>query len=624
MHTNRESHPPQVNAEATARLATLRQRFRSSRQETQRLRRRVRALEDDLHRAHAELLDTRVQLRRRTRKLARKRRELRGLRRRRSWRILEEISRTRTHPQRIFLLPFRVLAILLRPSGPARPDGTTPDGSESASTDEPGIVNPARSKTAPARESRKVQGLHLGQVIPVDDWSDDEVEAARTYWASIPARADCESAPHWSIWMADQILAFEPKSVLEFGFNLGPTLRVLRHRDLDIKSVGIDSNAEIENWDCPGVDLDLRKGGEANLKAFNDNAVDVAFTVATLHRLADPRQALTELIRIARYGVVILEPTLKDEGKIVSYYDSYLGDLATAPPYRYSWFYDSLIKSIEPKLQVDQAQYPLEGVLAGSFYRMYTVSDPTTVQMLLPSPVPQELLDDIPVQDSCADSEIDAVASNFSDVYHPHRVALPQLSLSPSVAEVRRQFQTQYRGTAPALLRMTDYKRWSYVLDQIKNRGDRLLDIGIGAGQFVSAAVKSDGFRTVIGLDIRPHSKLIANDGTQYVWASGSRLPFSASSFDVVTCMEVLEHLATDTLTWTLRELRRVCAGTLIIAVPWKEPEPLPRHHKQRFDETRVRQLFPDSRLSILETLDAEPPWVLLEEDTSVLHSDRV
>ena len=76
--------------------------------------------------------------------------------------------------------------------------------------------------------------------------------------------------------------------------------------------------------------------------------------------------------------------------------------------------------------------------------------------------------------------------------------------------------------------------------------------------------------------------------------ASIVELPFDDDHFDVVTCMEVLEHVPDDVFLPGLAELRRVCKRQLVMSVPFREEEPLSKGHLRRFEASDVAELFPD------------------------------
>ena len=91
-----------------------------------------------------------------------------------------------------------------------------------------------------------------------------------------------------------------------------------------------------------------------------------------------------------------------------------------------------------------------------------------------------------------------------------------------------------------------------------------------------------------------------------------ARLQFDDASFDVVICMEVLEHVDRRTFAAGLSELRRVCGDQLLMTVPFEEPEPIPAYHKRRFDRADIRELWPSATRTRLDR--PHVAWALMEE----------
>ena len=87
-----------------------------------------------------------------------------------------------------------------------------------------------------------------------------------------------------------------------------------------------------------------------------------------------------------------------------------------------------------------------------------------------------------------------------------------------------------------------------------------LLDAGCGEGEMVRRGVVAAGVRTVL-LDRNP-------DSAARVIGSVDALPFPSRSFDVVTCLEVLEHLHDPTD--AVRELARVARRAVVVSVPYE------------------------------------------------------
>jgi ubiquinone/menaquinone biosynthesis C-methylase UbiE len=85
-----------------------------------------------------------------------------------------------------------------------------------------------------------------------------------------------------------------------------------------------------------------------------------------------------------------------------------------------------------------------------------------------------------------------------------------------------------------------------------------LLDAGCGEGEMLRRSVLPAKTRPVL-LDFR-------GDSAAAVIGSVERLPFPSSSFDVVTCFEVLEHLTDPAI--ALRELARVGRRAVVVSVP--------------------------------------------------------
>jgi SAM-dependent methyltransferase len=156
------------------------------------------------------------------------------------------------------------------------------------------------------------------------------------------------------------------------------------------------------------------------------------------------------------------------------------------------------------------------------------------------------------------------------------------------------------------------WKRISRVFERVQLGGD-VLDVGSGAGQFVNCLALSGCFRSVTTTDTTRFKKYVelSEDINRVDW-SVAELRFEDDSFDVVTCMEVLEHVPQDVLHLGIAELRRVCRGQLIITVPYREPEPISKTHVRRFEDEDLLTLFPDAHFSILRR--PQKPWAFVEE----------
>jgi SAM-dependent methyltransferase len=91
-------------------------------------------------------------------------------------------------------------------------------------------------------------------------------------------------------------------------------------------------------------------------------------------------------------------------------------------------------------------------------------------------------------------------------------------------------------------------------------RPESLLDAGCGEGEMLRRGAVPSGVRTVL-LDRN-------RDSAARVIGSVEALPFAARSFDVVTCLEVLEHL--DDPGRAVSELARVARRAVVLSVPYE------------------------------------------------------
>jgi SAM-dependent methyltransferase len=120
----------------------------------------------------------------------------------------------------------------------------------------------------------------------------------------------------------------------------------------------------------------------------------------------------------------------------------------------------------------------------------------------------------------------------------------------------------------------------------------QILDAGCGSGRTL---VQLADYGTVSGVELSPRAAEVAGArgvGEVRVGRLES-IPWSGSSFDLVTCLDVIEHTPDDRA--ALADLRRVtrAGGTLIVTVPaypalWSRHDE-DNHHFRRYTRTALR-----------------------------------
>lgn len=109
---------------------------------------------------------------------------------------------------------------------------------------------------------------------------------------------------------------------------------------------------------------------------------------------------------------------------------------------------------------------------------------------------------------------------------------------------------------------------WTLILDRM-SPGTRCLDVGCGTGNSYAGELLRKGI-SYVGVDISRQAvaAACASGLDAHVVADAAELPFADESFDVVLCIEVLEHLFSPHL--AVGEIRRVLrpGGRLVASAP--------------------------------------------------------
>ncbi len=136
-------------------------------------------------------------------------------------------------------------------------------------------------------------------------------------------------------------------------------------------------------------------------------------------------------------------------------------------------------------------------------------------------------------------------------------------------------------------------------LDRLTLPADALvLDAGCGSGRTMEDLV---GYGQVYGVEVDPDATEIARARGVGEVRDGrlEELPFEDATFDLITCLDVLEHVPDDRV--ALEELRRVCkpGGWLLATVPayptlWSLHDRI-NHHYRRYERRTLREAAVDA-----------------------------
>jgi 2-polyprenyl-3-methyl-5-hydroxy-6-metoxy-1,4-benzoquinol methylase len=121
--------------------------------------------------------------------------------------------------------------------------------------------------------------------------------------------------------------------------------------------------------------------------------------------------------------------------------------------------------------------------------------------------------------------------------------------------------------------------------------GARILDAGCGSGRTMVDLAR---YGLVCGIELDPDAAATAAARDSFEVRTGrvEQLPWKEGSFDLIACLDVIEHVPDDRL--ALRELRRVCrpGGRLIVTVPahpllWSRHDEQ-NHHYRRYTRSTL------------------------------------
>ncbi len=154
-------------------------------------------------------------------------------------------------------------------------------------------------------------------------------------------------------------------------------------------------------------------------------------------------------------------------------------------------------------------------------------------------------------------------------------------------------------------------KRRAEVILESLPRGD-LLDVGAGRGELGWIA-KRLGYGYV---GVEPVPYLASPD---VFTGTATNLPFGNCSFDVVCCLDVLEHLVEEDIRPALQEMRRVCRDTVFLTASDKpsfygSPDGRDLHISKRPIaewERMFAEEFQIAKIKSLGMVGVSPGWLI-------------
>jgi SAM-dependent methyltransferase len=155
--------------------------------------------------------------------------------------------------------------------------------------------------------------------------SADEVKLQRQFYADTAAKYDAmqisEQDEHqFALAILSAMIEFHGiKSVLDVGSGTGRALRYLKSRHPGVRFVGVEPVEALRKvGHQAGLSPDELKDGDINALAAADGEFDLVCEFAVLHHVPKPKQAVAEMLRVARKAIFISDANNFGQGGLMS------------------------------------------------------------------------------------------------------------------------------------------------------------------------------------------------------------------------------------------------------------------------------------------------------------------
>ena len=194
-------------------------------------------------------------------------------------------------------------------------------------------------------------------------------------------------------------------------------------------------------------------------------------------------------------------------------------------------------------------------------------------------------------------------------------------NLSDAAKDLRSEYESRFgKDVVAKRIPLNNWQRADICSQLIASTSpSSVLDIGSELGEFVNVFTSTNPTVPFSSVDVKDYALWFDHTGrVERIYKSIFNLGRDEVR-DVVTCMEVIEHLPPERLDEAIRNLRSLAKRKLFVSVPFMEPLPLSKGHYSRFEDKDLLKLFPDAKFSIFGKGGKSPnkvlAWIMCEID---------